>query len=159
MNSKLHLTVAAVIERDKQFLMVEETSSGRLVYNQPAGHVEADESLLDAVVREVREETAWGFKPEFLIGVYSWRHPIKGDRIIRFTYSGHCFDHQPNQPLDQGIEQALWLSRDEIHAKEHKLRSPLVTRCLSDYLVNKRFPLDVVQDLDIETALRYAVAV
>ena len=159
MKAKLHITVAAIIERDDQFLMVEETSSGKLVFSQPSGHVEPNESLIEAVVREVREETAWGFRPAYLVGVYSWNHPVRGDRYIRFTYSGTCEDHRPDQPLDRGIERALWMSQAEIENQSHRLRAPVVSHCLKDYRDNKRYPLDVVQDLDLDTVVRYAVAV
>ncbi len=159
MNSKLHITVAAIIEQDDHFLMVEETSCGKLVFSQPAGHVEPNETLTDAVVREVREETGWGFSPEFLVGIYSWIHPVRNDRYIRFTYSGDCLDHRPEQPLDVGIERALWMTMAEVERHSDRLRAPVVAHCLNDYRNNKRYPLDVVKDLDLDTVVRYAIAV
>src|ERR1700753_2148210 len=97
------ITVAAVTETDGRFLVVEERINRRLVFNQPAGHVEQGETLLDAVVREVREETAWGFQPEALIGVYLWRNPNSGRWTMRFTFAGSVVDHDAKQPLDRGI--------------------------------------------------------
>ena len=159
MTSPIHINVAGVIERNGRFLMVEETSSGKLVLNQPAGHLEANESLEQGVIREVKEESAWTFDPQHLIGIYSWRNPVKNHVIIRFAYSGTCHDHDPHQALDSGIERTLWLSVEELQENEARLRNPMVLRCISDYLNDKRYPLDVVQDLDLETALKYAVAV
>ena len=143
---KPHATVAAIIERDKQFLMVEEIIDNQHVYNQPAGHLEPNESLIDAVIRETREETAWLFEPSALVGVYLWNK--KGDEknepeptFLRFAYCGQCSDHDQHQALDEGIEAALWLTRDEIEARSAQLRSPLVLRCIDDYLSGLRYPL------------------
>lgn len=159
MSQSIHVTVAAIIERDNKYLMVEETSGGRLVFNQPAGHLEPQESLVDAAIREVQEEAARTFHPEYLIGVYSWVHPRKGHTIIRFTYSGSCSDFDPEQKLDQGIERAIWLPYEALAGMESRLRSPMVMRCIEDYRGNKRYPVDIIQDLEVETAIRYAVAV
>src|SRR5438132_13990445 len=104
------VTVAAVTERAGRFLVVEERVRQRLVFNQPAGHVEHGESLLAAVIREVREETAWRFAPESLIGVYLWRSPQSGVTTMRFAFSGTVDDHQATQPLDHGIVGTHWLS-------------------------------------------------
>src|SRR5436853_6309255 len=99
------VTVAAVTERAGRFLVVEERVRQRLVYNQPAGHVERGETLLAAVVREVREETAWRFEPRGLLGVYLWRNPASGRSTMRFALPGAVTDHDAGQPLEQGIVQ------------------------------------------------------
>ncbi|MGH8270122.1 MAG: NUDIX hydrolase, partial [Steroidobacteraceae bacterium] len=139
--SKPEITVAAVAESDGRFLVVEERIDGRLVINQPAGHVEPGETLLGAVVREVREETAWLFTASELIGVYLWRHPGTGRTTKRFAFSGVVTDHHEGQPLDEGIVGTRWLTRAELEGREPQLRSPLVLRCLEDYLAGRRQPL------------------
>ncbi len=148
------VTVAAVVERDGRFLMVEELISGRLVLNQPAGHLEDRESLIEAVVRETREETAWRFHPEALVGIYLWRNPDNGRGFLRFTFCGSVDQHDAAQPLDKGIQRALWLSRNQLLAQAGRLRSPLVMRCLDDYALGRRQPLDSVAMLDLETAVQ-----
>src|SRR5882757_426475 len=99
-SSKPEITVAAITESNGRFLVVEERINQRLVFNQPAGHVEQGESLLTAVIREVREETAWRFDPASLIGVYLWQSPESGITTMRFAFSGIVDDHQPQQALD-----------------------------------------------------------
>lgn len=128
--------------------MVEELDrDGNLVLNQPAGHLEEAESLADAVIRETREETAWGFLPEYLVGIYRWQVPPDGATYLRFCFYGNCFDHQPDLPLDEGIQRAIWLSYDELTANPSRLRSPLVLRCIDDYLAGCRYPLELLHDL------------
>src|SRR3954447_18610060 len=105
------ITVAAIAETDGRFLVVEERINQRLAFNQPAGHVEQGESLLTAVIRETREETAWRFQPKSLINVYLWRSPESGVTTMRFAFSGILDDHRPGQALDQGIVGTHWLSR------------------------------------------------
>lgn len=146
------VTVAAIVERDKRFLMVEERIGGRLVLNQPAGHLEDGESLVEAVVREAREETAWRLHPQSLVGIYLWRNPADGRSFLRFAFCGAVDDHQPSQPLDAGIVRALWLSHEQLRAQEARLRSPLVLRCLDDYLLGRRLPLETVASLSLENA-------
>jgi 8-oxo-dGTP pyrophosphatase MutT (NUDIX family) len=134
------ITVAAVTETDGRFLVVEERIERRLVINQPAGHVEPGETLLEAIIREVREETAWRFTASELIGVYLWRHPRTGRTTKRFTFTGSVSDRS-EQKLDDGIVGTHWLTRAELERREPQLRSPLVLRCIDDYLAGQRQPL------------------
>ncbi len=147
------ITVAALAEAEGRFLLVEENIDGRLVLNQPAGHLERGETLLEAVVREVREESAWKFTPERLLGVYLWRHPRTQRLYKRFTFTGTVSDHQAHQKLDSGIVAARWLTPNEIRARHEKLRSPLVLRCLEDYLAGVRVPLEPIAQLQFDGAL------
>ena len=146
------ITVAAVAEADGRFLVVEERISRRLVFNQPAGHVERGETLLEAVVREVREETAWRFEPQAFIGVYVWRNPASGRSTMRFAFTGTVADHDAAQTLDRGIVRTHWLSRSELMEREPQLRSPLVMRCIEDYLGGPHKPLASVGALNLATA-------
>lgn len=141
---KPNVTVAGVIERDGQFLLVEEDTDEGVRFNQPAGHLECNESLVDAVVREVREETRYDFRPEFLIGVYSWRHPHKDVTYLRFAFGGEIVGFDPARQLDAGIIAPRWLSPDEIRASAALHRSPLIVRCVEDHLAGKRYPLDLL---------------
>ena len=141
---KPHATVAAVIERDNKFLMVEERVNNERVFNQPAGHLDPDESLIDAVIRETLEETAWNFTPEAITGIYLWKHPDNGESFLRVAFCGSCDDHQPQQALDDGIIQTVWKSRDELIQLQHKLRSSMVIGCIDDYPAGKRFPMDML---------------
>lgn len=146
------VTVAAVTERAGRFLLVEERVRQRLVLNQPAGHVEHGETLLAAVVREVREETAWRFEPMALLGAYLWRNPVNGRTTLRFAFTGAVVDHDAAQKLDRGIVRTHWLSPGELEARAAQLRSPLVLRCVHDYLSGQRRPLEPVAGLDLKTA-------
>jgi len=137
------LTVATIIERDGRFLIVEEYADGEeLVYNQPAGHLDEHETLAAAAIRETLEETAWEVQVEAIVGLYYWTHP-QGHTFIRTCFAGRALHHHPNQPLDHGIVRALWLTRDEIAALGPKLRSPMVLRCVDDYLAGRRYPLEL----------------
>lgn len=150
------ITVAAVTENDGRFLVVEERINRRLVFNQPAGHVEHGETLLAAVVREVQEETAWKFQPHALLGVYLWRNPSSGRGYMRFAFTGSVMDHDAEQPLDRGIVGTHWLSRADLIQREPRLRSPLVMRCIEDYLGGTRMPLETVARLDLQSAPSFA---
>lgn len=150
------ITVAAVTENDGRFLVVEERINRRLVFNQPAGHVEHGETLIDAVVREVREETAWGFVPQALLGVYVWLNPASGRSYMRFAFTGSVKDHDAQQPLDRGIVTTHWLSREDLREREPRLRSPLVLRCIEDYLGGIRRPLELVAALTLQSAASFA---
>jgi NADH pyrophosphatase NudC (nudix superfamily) len=150
------LTVAAIVERDGQFLFVEERVGVSLVFNQPAGHVERGERLIDAVVRETLEETAWTFQPEALVGVYLWEHPEKQKTFLRFAFCGSVLSHDPRRKLDRGIERAVWMTREQLIARSARLRSPMVLRCVDDYLGGSRHSLEllrsVANDADAATA-------
>ncbi len=141
---KPDVTVAAVIERDGKFLLVEEETAQGVRFNQPAGHLEADESLLDAVKREVLEESAYHFVPQHLLGIYRWHSADSDTTYLRFAFTGKITGHDPDRSLDTGILQALWLTSDEIRATQLRHRSPLILRCVDDYLDNKRYPLDLL---------------
>jgi 8-oxo-dGTP pyrophosphatase MutT (NUDIX family) len=141
---KPNVTVAAVIERDGKFLLVEEETSQGVRFNQPAGHLEADESLLVAVAREVLEESAYSFTPQHLLGIYRWHSPESDTTYLRFAFTGTITGHDAARKLDTGILQAVWLLPDEIRAAQERHRSPLVLRCIEDYLAGKCYPLDLL---------------
>lgn len=142
------VTVAAIVERDGRFLFVEERDAeGHLVINQPAGHVEAGESLLEAVVRETFEETGWHIQPEALVGIYQWGRPDGGINYLRVAIAGRPEGHDENATLDEGIERTVWLSLDELAERRAMHRSPLVMRCTEDFLAGERYPLAVLKSL------------
>ncbi len=147
---KPHATVAAIIEKDGKYLMVEEDVEGEIVYNQPAGHLDPNENLIDAVIRETREETAWLFKPEALVGIYLWQQPGTERTFLRFAFMGQCSDRREDQALDDGILRALWMSKDEL-LQSKKLRSPMVIKNIDDYVAGRRYPLDVLSTVDYAT--------
>jgi 8-oxo-dGTP pyrophosphatase MutT (NUDIX family) len=142
MSWKPDITVAAVVERDGHFLVVEERISNRLVYNQPAGHVEAGEDFLQAVRRETLEETAWHFEPKWLLGVYRWHAPGKPRSTLRFAYAGSVRDHDPGRVLDTPVVATHWLTRTQLLALP--ARTPMVMQCIDDYLAGARLPLNTV---------------
>lgn len=144
---KPNVTVAAIIERDGKFLLVEEDTADGMRLNQPAGHLENGETLLQAVVRETREETAYDFTPESLLGVYHWRHPDKDITYLRFAFCGNVSHHYPEQALDKGIIRAVWMTFDEIRDAQPIHRSPQVLTCVEHYLTGQRFPLDAITHL------------
>ncbi|MGQ0580285.1 MAG: NUDIX hydrolase [Betaproteobacteria bacterium] len=146
--SKPKVTVAAIVERDGRFLLVEEHTDDGLMLNQPAGHLEANESLVDGTARETLEETAYEFTPEFLVGVYHWRHPDRNVSYLRFAFAGRLGTHHPERALDTGIVRALWLTAAEVRASRSRHRSPLVVRCMEDYQRGARTPLDLLVHLD-----------
>jgi len=144
---KPNVTVAAVLEQDGKFLLVEEETADGLMFNQPAGHLENGETLLAGVVREVQEETAYRFEPTGLLGVYHWRHPKKDLTYLRFAFLGNITGHDPAQPLDEGIVRACWLTPEEIRATQARHRSPQVLQCVEHYLAGQKFPLSVMTHL------------
>ena len=136
-----HVTVACVIAERERYLMVEEEVAGRLVYNQPAGHLEDGESLAAAAARETLEETGWTVSLQHLISVQQWRSAEHGDAVIRFSFAAKAQIHDPARPLDTDIRRALWLSRSEIVALGERLRSPLVLLSIDAWLAGQRLPL------------------
>lgn len=150
---KPHVTVAAVIEKDRRFLLVEEETNQGIRFNQPAGHLEEGESLIAAVKREVYEETGWQFEPEHIIAVQLWRRNPKSGSFLRLCFSGRCHSFNPDHVLDEGIISAHWLTRDEIAKKPERLRSPLVLLSVDEYLKGRFHSLDLIKsflDLDHE---------
>ena len=141
---KPHVTVATVLERDGRFLLVEENTDDGIRYNQPAGHLEFGEALSDAAIRETLEETGYTCVPEALVGIYQWRKPEKDLSYLRFAFSGRVLAHDARRQLDEGIIGAHWLTPDEIRARQAQLRSPMVMRCIDDYLAGCRFPLGLL---------------
>jgi 8-oxo-dGTP pyrophosphatase MutT (NUDIX family) len=139
-----HVTVACVVADGDRYLMVEEEVSGRLAYNQPAGHLDDGESLLAAAMRETLEETGWTVALQHLIGVHQWRSTEHGDAVIRFSFAARGMSHDPARPLDTGIRRALWLTRAEIAALSDRLRSPLVLLSIDAWLAGQRLPLDIL---------------
>ena len=142
-----HLTVAAIIERDSRFLLVEENDAGQNVLNQPAGHVEEYESLAEAVIRETLEETGRRFVPEAIVGLYRWRSPRNQATYLRVAFCGQASERDSDISLDADIITTHWLSYNELKAQAARLRSPLVLHCIDDYLAAQRHPLDLVTEL------------
>lgn len=142
------VTVAAIIERDGRYLLIEEHTPEGLRLNNPAGHLEPGESPLQAVQREALEETAHTFEPQALLGIYlaRFQRPATGEDItyVRFAYCGTVGEPQPGRALDEGIVRTLWMHPDEIRAASARLRSPLVWQCIEDHRAGRRLPLDAV---------------
>lgn len=145
---KPNTTVAAVIERDGYFLLVEEDTDDGVRLNQPAGHLDQGESLVAACTRETLEETAWRFTPTQLVGIYQWTRPPGDLTYLRFAFAGTLGEHEADRHLDSGIRRALWLDIGEIIAAQAIHRSPLVLQCINDFLAKRRFPLDVLRHYD-----------
>ena len=141
------VTVATVVVADGRLLCVEERVNGRLVLNQPAGHLEPDESLQEAALRETREETGWDVRLTAFLGAYQWKAPETGRHYLRFAFAAEPERHDPLRPLDDGIVQALWLSPDELLTARERHRSPLVWQVVADHLAGHRSPLTVLQHL------------
>lgn len=142
---KPHVTVAAVIEREGRFLLVEEQTSNGLRFNQPAGHLEESESLIDAVKREVKEETAWQFEPESLVSIQLWRKKPNTPSFLRCCFAGQCHSFDPNYPLDEGIVATHWLTQEEIYQQRHRMRSPLVPIAIEEFLSGQRYPMSLLK--------------
>jgi 8-oxo-dGTP pyrophosphatase MutT (NUDIX family) len=144
---KPDVTVAAVVERDGQFLFVEERAGGRVVLNQPAGHLEHGETLQQAVARETLEETGWTFMPQQLVGIYLWQPEHNAKTFLRVAFSGRLGGHDPARPLDHGILRTRWLDRAQLASLQARHRSPLVARCVDDYDSGIRYPLELLTHL------------
>jgi 8-oxo-dGTP pyrophosphatase MutT (NUDIX family) len=147
MQWKPHATVAAIIEHNGKFLLVEEETERGNRFNQPAGHLEDNETLIEAVVRETLEETAYTFTPESFLGVYHWKHEHNDTTYLRFAYIGSASDHQPELALDEGIIRTVWMTIEEIRSNAKLMRSAQVITCIEDYLSGQKFPLSVVTHL------------
>lgn len=141
---KPNVTVAAVLERDGRFLLVEEETDDGIRFNQPAGHLECRESLTDAAVREALEETGYTFVPRYLVGIYSWRNEARDVTYLRFAFGGDIVGHDATRQLDDGIVAAHWLNLPEIRALEARHRSPLILRCIEDWQAGRRYPLELL---------------
>jgi 8-oxo-dGTP pyrophosphatase MutT (NUDIX family) len=141
---KPSVTVAAIAESDGRFLLVEEHTNHGQLFNQPAGHLDAGESLIQAVARETLEETACAFEPTGLLGVYQYHSGADDVTYIRFAFTGRISGPEAGRALDAGIIRAVWLTPAEIRRETARHRSPLVMRCIDDYLAGRRFPLDVI---------------
>jgi ADP-ribose pyrophosphatase YjhB (NUDIX family) len=140
-----HVTVAAVIESEQGFLLVEENSDNMIVFNQPAGHWDAGETLIEAAIRETLEETAWHFVPQAIVGIYTYTSEINQITYLRICFCGTVTTHEPHRPLDTGVMRAVWLTREQL--LQQKLRSPMVLRCIDDYLAGIRYPLSLLTAL------------
>jgi 8-oxo-dGTP pyrophosphatase MutT (NUDIX family) len=139
---KPSVTVAAVIERDGRFLLIQEKIRDQLVLNQPAGHLDPGESLAAACRREAMEETAHHFDPTALVGIYRWRDPRRDFTFLRFAFRGNVGAAE-NRPLDKEIVAVHWLTPEEIRRRKAEHRSPLVQQCVDDFLAGRSYPLEV----------------
>lgn len=143
---KPSVTVATVVEQDGKYLLVEEEPEAGLglFFNQPAGHLDPGESIIQGAIRETLEETAYTFAPDYLLGIYQWHSQRAGITYIRFAFAGRVTHHDPSRVLDTGIVRAVWLSFDEILRESHRHRSPLVMQCIQDHRAGKRYPLELL---------------
>lgn len=141
---KPNVTVAAVIERDGRYLLVEEETAEGIRFNQPAGHLDQGESLVAACAREALEETAWHFTPTALLGIYLWPRPQRDITYLRFAFCGRVGEAIAGRVLDEGIVRTLWLTPAQMREQHARMRSPLVLKCLDDHLAGRRFPLGLV---------------
>jgi 8-oxo-dGTP pyrophosphatase MutT (NUDIX family) len=141
------VTVATIVVRDDAFLLVEEETRAGVRLNQPAGHLEAGETLVAAAVRETLEETGHRITPTAFVGIYRWQAPDTGATFIRFAFTGEVVAHDLTRVLDVGILRALWLPYDELLARRAMHRSPLVLRCVDDYRAGSRRPLDHITEM------------
>ncbi|MES0875111.1 NUDIX hydrolase [Sinimarinibacterium thermocellulolyticum] len=142
-----HVVVACVVERDGRFLLVEESVNGEILLNQPAGHWEQGESLMDGAKRETLEETRWEVEPTHVLGLYHVDPPGLGYGFLRIAFAAELRREHAERALDQGIVRVLWLTREELVARRARHRSPMVLRCVDDWLAGKRYPLDLVAHL------------
>lgn len=140
-----NVVVAAIVQRDGHFLVVEEQDGGRRVLNQPAGHLERNESLLQAVCREVLEETCRSFSPEGLVGVYLYPRPGADHAYLRVCFHGSVGEPEPGRRLDPDILATRWVTRGELLGERDRLRSPMVLGCIDDYLAGRRFDLSLLR--------------
>ncbi|MEH6617109.1 MAG: NUDIX hydrolase [Porticoccus sp.] len=145
MPDKIHLTVATVIERENNFLLVREISEGREVFNQPAGHVEPGESLVDAAIRETYEETGWRIKPTGVLSFGTYTSTSNGVTYYRLALTAEAIEFDDYATIDSDIEEAVWLNYEEILQKHSQLRSPMVLQAIDDYRAKIIYPLDLLK--------------
>ena len=143
-----HVVVAAVVEREGRYLVVEELINGELRLNQPAGHWDEGETLLEGVIRETLEEAAWDIRPTHFLGVYAWQPEGLPYPFVRFAFAADALRHYPDRALDTGILRAVWMSKQELEARRDIHRGPSVLQCIEDYEARRFFPLSVIQHLD-----------
>jgi phosphatase NudJ len=156
MTSKVDVTVAAIAEHGGRFLFVQERAARRVVLNQPAGHLEPGESLVEAVVRETREETGREFRPESVTGVYLWQASA-GRTVLRVAFAGRAGERDASARLERAIIRTLWLDREQLADRAPEHRSPLVLLGVDDYLRGVRYPLDLLSHVPVAgLALRAA---
>ncbi|MCB1976605.1 MAG: NUDIX hydrolase [Nitrosomonas sp.] len=143
---KPNVTVAAIVEQADRFLLVEEqiVPEGLTVFNQPAGHLEPGESLIQAVIRETQEETGYAFVPEWLVGIYHWHSTDSDTTYLRFAFSGHVAGFDPDYAQESLIVSADWHAMPVIEKLIKRHRSPLVMQCIQDFIAGKRFPLEIL---------------
>jgi 8-oxo-dGTP pyrophosphatase MutT (NUDIX family) len=147
MASTHHVTVACVVQRDGKFLLVEETVGEQLVLNQPSGHWEDGETLLDGAIREALEETGWDVRPTALLGIYEYTPPGLGYGFLRFAFLAEALRHHPDRLLDAGIARAVWLTPGELRAASTRHRSPMVQQAVDDALAGRSLPLSTIAHL------------
>jgi 8-oxo-dGTP pyrophosphatase MutT (NUDIX family) len=141
------VTVATVVVSDGRLLCVEERANGRLVLNQPAGHLEPDESILDAARSETLEETGWDVRLTAFVGAYQWKAPESGRHYLRMAFAAEPVAHDPARELDEGIVRALWMTPGELLDARDRHRSPLVWQAVADHLAGCRHPLSLLQQI------------
>ncbi|MEE4371847.1 NUDIX hydrolase [Pseudomonas viridiflava] len=146
MDWQAHVTVATIVEDQGRFLFVEEIKGGRKVLNQPAGHLDPNESLQRAAVRETLEETGWDVELTSVVGIYLYTAPSNGVTYQRICFAAKALRHHPDYTLDDGIVGPIWLTRDQLLGEQDRWRSELVLRCVDDYLNAERFSLDLLRD-------------
>lgn len=143
-----HVVVACVVEHDGKFLLVEEDVGGARVINQPAGHWEEGETLIEAARRETIEETRWEVEPTDVLGIYEFKPEELDYTFLRIAFVAKAIKHHPERALDAGIADAIWLTREELLARGHQHRGPAVMRGIDDYLAGQRYPLSLIQHLN-----------
>lgn len=142
-----HIVVASIVERDGRFLIVEERINGASLLNQPAGHWERGETLIEGAIREALEETGWDVRPTHVLGIYHHEPVDLVYGFLRIAFVAEAIRERVDHPLDDGIERAVWMTREELVASRARHRSPMVLRCVDDYLAGRRLPLDVIAHL------------
>lgn len=147
MSNNPHLTVAAIIEQDGRYLLVEEQHHSKQVINQPAGHWEPGETLIEAVIRETLEETKFHFTPDYITGIYFWTNPSSNSTYLRVAFAGQVSGPDHNYKLDQGIIRTLWCKQEELQHENVNLRTPLVLQCIDDYKKGNRYELDLLSTI------------